>query len=181
MSKLQELYNIKRDTHSDINEHLHILYAFAKKCEKVAEFGVRDVVSSYALALAKPTKLICVDIVKSDAVEPFLEICKSEGVDVQFYQTDTREFELENIDMLFIDTLHTFGQLTAELEKHHSKVKKFIVLHDTITFGNADESKTDTEKKGLIPAIKNFLASHPYWHELVTFENCNGLTILQKK
>ncbi len=53
---------------SDINEHLPTIYKYAKLCDSVAEFGVRDVVSTYALAAALPKRLVGVDIFTSPKI-----------------------------------------------------------------------------------------------------------------
>lgn len=177
---INQKYLEKCSTHSDINEHLPHLYQLACSCETVVEFGVRDVVSSYAFANARPKKLICVDIYKSPNIDTFLEECKSEDINSTFIQQSTLELEIEPIDLLFIDTLHTYNQLAAELEKHANKAKKYIVLHDTITFGYRDEVETNSDKKGLIPALSEFLQNNTNWKELKTFSNNNGLTILKR-
>ena len=48
------------------------------------------------------------------------------------------------VDLLFIDTLHTFGQLTAELEAFASNTNLYIILHDMESFGKEDELIHDT-------------------------------------
>jgi hypothetical protein len=47
---------------------------------------------------------------------------------------NTLEVDIDETDMLFIDTLHNGDQLEKELERSASKVKKFIAFHDTTTF-----------------------------------------------
>ena len=74
--KIEIKYREKCSTHSDINEHLSTLFELSQHCKTIAEFGVRDVVSSYAFAHSRPDKLICVDIYKSNNVDVFLEECK---------------------------------------------------------------------------------------------------------
>jgi len=58
-----------------------------------------------------------------------------------------------------------------------SKAKKYIIFHDTISFGNKDEFG---EGPGLCPAIAEFLKTHPEWKEKETYTNNNGLTVLHK-
>jgi len=179
MNIIEEKYKEKKQTPSDINEHLETLYKYAKECNSVAEFGVRDVVSSYALAHARPEKLICVDIKNNQNVEKFLKECQDENINVRFDQANTLNYELEEVDMLFIDTLHTYDQILGELERHHSKVKKYILMHDTISYGNRNEfGDICNGNHGLIPAIKLFLKNHKEWKELYTYTNNNGLSIL---
>lgn len=175
-SKFLELCN----TPSDINEHLENLFLLSKRCDTITEFGVRNVVSSYAFAHARPKKLTCVDIYKSDNVDIFLQQCSDENINAEFIHNSTLDIEIEPVDMLFIDTLHTFDQLTKELERHHENVKKYIVMHDTITFGFRDEIETTSTNNGLVPALQNFLNNHPEWVVAQVFENNNGLTILKR-
>lgn len=164
---------------SDINEHLPVLYKYALQCKTVAEYGVREVVSTYALAMARPVKLICVDLKKHPNVNVFLQQCKDENINAVFYEADTLNFKLEHpVDLLFIDTLHTYPQLAAELEKHHQDVNKFIILHDIVTFADQNEFNIKSPKQGLLNATLDFLASHSEWKEIETFKNNNGLMIL---
>lgn len=180
MNTIEQQYNINIVTTSDINEHLETLYKYACECDVVAEFGVRDAFSSYALAHARPKKLICVDIFTNKHIEMLVDQCKREGVNIQFDQANTLNYVLEEVDMLFIDTVHSFTQITAELELHHSKVKKYLIFHDTISFGNCNEDDRQCGSGcGLVPAIKNFLRNNPKWKEVMTYTNNNGLSILK--
>lgn len=165
---------------SDINEHLNNLFLLGQRCKTIAEFGVRDVISSYAFAHSRPQKLICVDIYKSDNIDVFLEECTQENINAHFIHDSTLEIQLEPVDMLFIDTLHTYVQLSRELKRHHASVNKYIVMHDTTTFGFRDEIDTPSNEKGLMPAIQQFLQSTPGWAVAQVFENNNGLTILKR-
>jgi len=79
-------------------------------------------------------------------------------------------FEIEPTDLLFIDTDHTYDQCSKELKKHSNKVKKFIILHDTLIFG-AELNK----------AIEEFLDKNRDWMIRETCLNNNGLTVLAKK
>ena len=167
---------------SDINEHMSVLRNLSTECETIVEFGVRNVVSTFAFAVTKPTKLTCVDIVKSLNVEPFLNLCRLEGINAEFYQSDSRTFEFDYADLIFIDTLHTYNQLKAELLHFGNKSRKYLVFHDTITYGNTDEEITDNSlKTGIVPAIKEFLCDNTHWSELATYPNNNGLTVLVRK
>jgi len=171
----------KCNTSSDINEHLPTLYSYAKQCETIAEFRVRHVVSSYALAHARPKKLICVDIATNDCVQDFIEVCKECNINLTFHLASTLNYELEEpVDLLFIDTRHTYRQLAQELTLHSPKVKKFLIFHDTETYGYVNEYDIEDEKQGLNPAIEEFLKIHSEWEKLEVFTNNNGLTILKR-
>jgi predicted O-methyltransferase YrrM len=188
MSKIEKKYHVKKAEPSDIYMHMETLYKYAKKCENVAEFGVRNVVSSYAFANSHPKKLLCLDINDNEYVEMFKKECEAENINMEFVVKSSLDYEFEEeYDLLFIDTLHSFDQLSKELEKHHSKIKKYIIFHDTIFWGNKNEDPVtgeDTgergENIGLVPAIRNFLKKHKEWKEVCTYTYNNGLTIIRR-
>lgn len=78
----------------------------------------------------------------------------------------------------FIDTLHTYDQLKQELRLHGNKAKKFIAFHDTHTFGINGEDQKD--KKGLLPAIIEFMIDNPHWNFKIHKTNNNGMTVLER-
>ena len=106
-----------------------------------------------------------------------IDICKNEGVNFEFIQASTTDVEIEETDLLFIDTLHVYEQLKAELGKHAGKVRKYIIMHDTVTFGTHGELSGTT---GLMPAVNEFLASNPQWKIKEVYTNLHGLTILER-
>jgi predicted O-methyltransferase YrrM len=181
MNSLENHLSIKIQTPSDINEHLPTLFELAKKCKTIIEFGVRDVVSSFAFAAASPEKLTCIDIKKSSNVDPFLSLCKQDGVNVEFKEISSLEVEVDEVDLIFIDTLHDYHQLRQELERHGNKAKKYLAFHDTITYGNQNEADKQCNVQGLVPAITEFLKTNSHWKELCTYTNNNGLTILERQ
>lgn len=183
MSKINEIYISKINTPSDINEHMTTLYEFSLKCKTIAEFGVSNVVSSYAFANSRPEKLICVDIVKNNyEVDNFLSLCEDENINAEFYEHDSRTFKMENVDLIFIDTKHNYLQLKEELNNLGNKSNKYLIFHDTITFGQKDEFPEFPPQShtGLMPAIKEFLSENSNWKEVCTYSNNNGLTILER-
>jgi len=183
MSLIFSTYEQKCNSASDINEHLRTIYNYAKLCKIVAEYGVREVTSTYALAAARPDKIIFVDIIKHPNVDSFLQQCKDENINAVFYKADTLKYELqEPVDLLFIDTLHSYNQLKKELEQNYQKVNKYIILHDTVTFGYENEvAAGNSIPSGLVPAINEFITAHPEWKKVEVFDNNNGLTVLGKQ
>ena len=85
--------------------------------------------------------------------------------------------ELEETDLLFIDTWHVYEQLKTELALHAGRARKWIILHDTQTFGITGET---AGHRGLLPALEEFLDGNPVWRRVEHFTNCNGLTILER-
>jgi hypothetical protein len=186
---------------SDINEHLETLHAYARKCTSVVECGVANVVSSYALAsalLGKPGHTYTmIDPRKSHAVDPFLALCAREGINATFIHGSDIACEPSETDMLFIDTWHVYAQLTREFAHWHAHVRKYILLHDTTVdeiHGESIRARLDTAaqsretgypeeeiRKGLGPAITEFLAAHPEWIMVKKYTHNNGLTVLARR
>lgn len=179
---------------SDINEHLPTLRYFASLGSSVVECGVREVVSSYAFVDGLPPSgtLVMVDPYKSNNIDVFL---KSEPR-ASFVHASDLDCPLIDTDLLFIDTWHVYGQLKRELARWHGSVRKYIILHDTEVDGvygetirngwNAEKQSAesgipvDEIKKGLLPAVNEFLASHPEWKIAAQYINNNGLTVLSR-
>lgn len=175
---LNQIYERLYNTPSDINEHLPTLANYASECEHITEMGVRYIVSTYALLMGKPKKMISYDIHMCNW-EPVRDLVK-EDTDFQFLVGNTLEIEIEPTDLLFIDTLHNYTQLTKELELHAKKVSKYIIFHDTTSFETVGESYTGKPEKGIWLAIQEFLQRNPQWVLKERFTNNNGLTIIEK-
>jgi hypothetical protein len=190
---IQELYRHYASTESDINEHLCTLFDLATECDIITEFGTRDGCSTSAFAAAiegTSKKLFCVDLYRSNNIDGFLK-----SKNITFYQADTLVYNMQTTDLLFIDTLHTYFQLFSELKAHSKNVKKYIAMHDTVSYGVADEPYYNpnapvkmsehtqpTDKKGLITAIDDFLKDGDgiNWKIKKAFTNNNGLTVLER-
>jgi len=177
MKKLEKIYNEFCKTPSDINEHLPTLKRYAEECDHVTEMGVRYIVSTYALLMGEPKKMISYDIILCDWI-PVKDMVK-DVTDFEFIIGDTTQIEIEETDLLFIDTLHNFTQLSTELSLHASKVKKYLIFHDTTSFEVHGESYDGSPQKGIWKAITNFLENNPNWVLHERFTNNNGLTILK--
>jgi hypothetical protein len=175
----QELCNKE----SDINEHLPTLRDLASECHHITEMGVRGVVSSWAFAegLKSGSNLIMIDKAHPAAfggsLDEIQKRCAQKGIAMQFKLADTTKIGIDKTDLLFIDTQHTYEQLRKELELHPSNVEKYLVFHDTTTFGEVGD---DSKSPGLWTAIEEFLVMHPEWKIKFRHTNCNGLTCLEK-
>lgn len=183
--KFFELCNIK----SDINEHLPKLKEISEKYNHITEFGVRNIVSTWALLAGKPKTLISYDINNIDS-KPIQNLAKLEGINFMFHQKNTCSIIIDETDVLFIDTLHTYKQLKTELSIHHSNVKHCIVMHDTYTFGIKDMEdcynlggpyvNINENTYGLQSAINEFLFEHKNWNKTYETSINNGLTIIER-
>lgn len=175
------------ETPSDINEHLWTLRSLAEECEHVTEFGMRTGLSTAALLAGQPKKLVTWDIniasVISTRTAELANLASGGRTDFEPRVGNTLEISpIEPTDMLFIDSLHTATHLLAELKRHadpaRMHVKKYLVFHDTILFGDVGE---DGQSPGLRGAIRFFQSKWalPQWELLHDFKNNNGLVVLR--
>lgn len=196
-TNLINFYNTLVKTSSDINEHLPVLKNYGSQCKHITEMGVRRVISSFAFAISNPKTLKLIDIHHpdyyngSENLNLISNYCLENNINFEFILGNSLSIDIEQTDLLFIDTLHIYQQLKMELDRHAKQVNKYIILHDTVLFGHQDD-RTDyphlsyTEKietgpiKGLWPALQEFLIKNNEWHMLEHFTNNNGLTILER-
>ena len=167
----------------DINEHLPVLFILGLQCQTIVEFGVREANSTIALMTAlkmqsRHTTMFSYDQSPTycNALDGSEHLTDTNTV-WSYCQADTSKLEsIPVCDLLFIDTLHTYDQVRAEL-KHSERVKRWIVLHDTVKWGQDGEN----EQRGIRPAIELFLHRHPHWKNLYEYRNNNGLMILERR
>ena len=193
MDKILEKYKQVSETYSDINEHLVTLKKYTEECDTVVEMGVRRIVSTWAFLAGKPKKLVSLDLYNPEKfggnLQEVYDSIESTGIDYSFVEQDSLKYEMEPCDLLFIDTWHDYLQLKKELNKHHGKVNKYIILHDTVSFGFSDEPEYDNYHnprgetnlpKGLWSAVEEFLYKNKNWIIWEQKPNNNGLTVLKR-
>lgn len=193
MEKIYQKYLEKCETVSDINEHLPTLKKYAEECKTIIEMGVRAIVSTWAFLSANPRKLLSLDIENPSNfganIQEIYELAEESGIEFKFIESSSLTYDMPLCDLLFIDTWHDYLQLKKELYRHHKNTKKYIILHDTVSYGYTDESNYEsyTESreetnlpKGLCPAIDEFLNENRDWILWERKPNNNGLTILKR-
>ena len=192
MKNLIEYFEEKKNIISDINEHLETFKKYSEECDTIIEMGVRGIVSTWAFMIGKPKKMISIDIIHPSEfggnIEEVYRLAKENNIEYEFRLADTLTCNIENCDLLFIDTWHDYLQLKKELHRHHNRVKKYIIFHDTVSFGfknenpyeNYNEEQEHNLPKGLNPAINEFCLANPNWYIHERFANNNGITILKR-
>lgn len=168
---------------SDINEHLSTMHDLAVKldAQNIIELGVRTGVSSVAwLAALHQTggHLWSVDV---DPAPPMVAGHKR----CTFIQGDDLDPAVlgqlpELVDLVFIDTLHTFDQTVKELGAYVSRVKTggCVVLHD-IAVETFDHHVGDLAGQPPFPvrkAVEEFVAERDV--KVDWYEHNNGLAVI---
>jgi hypothetical protein len=143
---------------------------YARQVDSIVEFGVYTGLSTAAFLTGVPKKIRSYDITDEYlSVLPDLEFhAVSNNIDFQFKIGNSLDIEIEEADLLFIDTVHKKKHTQEELRLHSAKIKKFIIFHDT------------TAWPGVFEAATEFLINNNNWHIV---EHCNresGLLVLRK-
>lgn len=191
--KLPDLYAERCARPSDIVDHLPALAALAAQCLTIAEFGVRGGNSTIALLFGlspfgperaswgQPTlysydKDPCLDTRRTIAAAN-----TESGNTVRwiFEQADTATVEIPLVDMLFVDTLHTYAHVWAEIQPATlAQVRTYLAFHDTILFRGHDENSEDGP--GILQAILERLAADGGWVLHSHSSACHGLTVFER-
>lgn len=175
-----EIYLSCINEKSDINEHLPLLRDLANDVNHITEFGVAHGNSTCAF-LSTGRTLRSYDIEYNPDIEQlFTDVELSNNADIKYIVSDILDIEIEPTDFLFIDTLHTYKQVSSELKLHANKVSKYIAFHDTHTYGLTDQINQNSEITGILPAILNFMVDNPEWKLKYYFTNNNGLIVIEK-
>ncbi len=161
---------------NDMCGHMEVLRQLASQCSHVTEFGVRSVVSTWAFLHGCKGKIVSYDVAYPPEVKRAEAICLAEGVDWTFIQADVNNIDIEPTDLLFLDTNHSYTQLSGELRRHADKARKYIVMHDTTTFADVG---TDHQSPGVWAAIEEFVAQGT-WRVQQRYTHNNGLTVLRR-
>jgi predicted O-methyltransferase YrrM len=165
---------------SDINEHLPMLSFLAEQCDHVTEFGVRTGESTLAflhgLRGKYSARLRSYDINDDYGVrQAYAPLTKTDWV---FVTASTLTIpKIEPTDLLFIDTLHSYTQVSQELALHGDQAKRWIAFHDTDTFGNVGEDGNE----GIGKAILEFMDARPEWRVVYHSHRNNGLTVIERE
>ena len=160
---------------TDINQHLPLLHKLANEVNHVTEFGVRDGQSTRAF-LAADCILRSYDLYIEQNVKKLFDLATASSLDKQYIQGSSLDVVIERTDLLFIDTDHNYNQLKKELYLHNSYVSKYIVMHDTTTYGGPSQG----DPIGLLAAVMEFLADYNDWRVKYHTHHNNGLTILER-
>ena len=196
---LASMYAAARDTPSDINEHLPVHLQLAQECDSVVEIGVRSMVSTWGLlhGLKPGGAYTGIDLSLPDprVFNLAKSLAEQKGVAFKFIARNDMAiapWEIGQVDMIFIDSLHTYCHLTYELERFAHLARKYLSFHDSSApWGDTDDSEyrgnrteypswMDKTKRGIWPAICDFLQNHPEWTLKERRFNNHGFTVLRR-
>jgi predicted O-methyltransferase YrrM len=178
-TSLAELHTVNCSTPSDINEHLPKLKALAEHADHVVELGARTGLSTVAwlMGLRKSGgRLTSVDLSPAPDIGEHDNWHHIQGDDTA---ADVMA-QVDECDVLFIDTSHAYEHTLWELRNWSAKVKPggLIVCHDTELQRPWDPPCPPTDPDfPVASAINEFCAETGYrW---MNFPGCWGLGIIK--
>lgn len=192
MHDVASIYAQHCATPTAISPHLPRLRALAEGLGVAVEFGVKRGASSSALLMGAD-RVVSYDIVQTREARELEAVA---GERWSYRIEDTRTAAVPAMDLLFLDSLHTYEQVRDELAAHGQKARRYLVFHDTQTFGTVGaDGETGRQKwtyvagKGSVPldclgirqAIDEFQIAHPEWRIAAAYPDSHGLLVLERR
>lgn len=174
LPKAYEKFEEIKVTKSDIYQHLEKVFQLTLGCNIAVCLGLARGEAAFALALSC-NKVFVLDENPSSEIETIVSEYFTNKFKV-LRQNTHEPIEFDEIDVLFIDSIHTAETVKNELIAHAHKVKKYIIFHDTYTFGNIGEDGGE----GILEPIANFMLENEEWKVISTENINNGMIILAK-
>jgi hypothetical protein len=169
---VERVFEIVASVKRDLEEHLEFLRDIAKDCDHITEVSKRKE-SFVAFAASRPKKFVSHNIEPHGLMDYLKEVIPE--TDFQMTTSSTDEVQsIEETDLLFIDTRHTYATLSEELRKFSPSVKRFIICRGTVTNGERGEDGG----AGIMVALRDFMKDHPEWSVIHHRTNQYGMTVL---
>lgn len=148
---IRDLFIQRCNTAHNIDKHLPTLLGYATMVDSVVELGTDIGFSTTAFLAGGVKRLDCYDIEITDWAVRLKRMADLTGTCMVVHQESTLSAVIPDCDLLFIDTVHTYGQVLSELQRHAVKAARFVILHDIVSCPE------------IVPAIHNYMSRHPEW------------------
>ena len=108
------------------------LMKLAYECDTITEIGMFQGHSISAFLRTRPKKLTGYDIdISPINANTFNRLCPK-NTELHFKQDNSLTMDvIDECDLLFIDSVHSYEHVIQELTRHGNQAQKFIVVHDT--------------------------------------------------
>jgi len=144
---------------SDFHEHVATLKDLAASCTHVTELSCWLKPADVALALGVGESGTFVSVCRG-AKPQWGKLTAQMGERFVPHVAEPNAFAVEPTDLLFVDTEHTADALMPILERNHSRVRKYLIVHCTDTFGEVGDQ---SDRPGVMHALRTFCLKHPEW------------------
>lgn len=128
LEELLELFKMQYD--NTCNWYIDILKKYASECDTVVEFGTWNGLSAVVFALSGVKSITSCDLDLSRVNQKLIN--NLSDVNINFIKENSLNANLEyNADLIFLDTVHTYEHVKAELSVRARGAKKYLIIHDT--------------------------------------------------
>ncbi len=142
-----------------------------KGCDSYTELGVNQG-ATLAIAVLNGIKNIkAYDIALTPynvAAKHFNIYADENNINLGVHEADTLTVALDDTDLLYIDTMHTYDHLSKELKLHGGAAKKYIIFHDTFA------------QSGLKQAVEEFVNKSAEWNIITDCQINVGFMTIQR-
>ena len=169
---------------AEVNKQLYTLLRFACKCDNVTALCLNNYESAVAFLAAKPKVISMLNVtdMNTSALEAYIKIAKDLKINFKF---NVAGEDIESTDLLYIDTPPEGNYRAMELEKYSSKVKKYIIITNTMANAHKPSDKIKLadgiQPIGLVFGINHFLQKNDNWFIFEHDDISPGITILINK
>jgi len=176
-------YNLLQK-HAETNKQIYTLLRFACRCNHVSSLTMNTWEPAIAFLAGE------IDIIRmynlgdidNKAVETYNEIAKNISIDFQVRKV---EEDIEDTDLLYINTPSEGNYRAMELNKYAAKVRKYILLPNTVAYAHQAipniKLSADVKPIGLVFGINHFIQHNDNWFILEHDDVLPGMTILVNK
>ena len=152
----EKLYQDAIKESGDFSGHMETVWNLLQDCNHATEFGTGLGESSKIFLRKEGLIFHSYEIDPKPEIIKLFADAKAAGRDAHLHIADTTKVEIEETDILLVDSYHSYKQVFAELNLHGHKVRKYIVFHDTEKYGfigQGYDRMEDNFELGIIPAI----------------------------
>ena len=121
-------------------EHLPTLRRLAGECETVAELGRENGSSAFAMMMGEPKTVISVDINPCKYQHHLDAVAQFFNINLATVIGDSRKVDIGPVDLLYVDSEHSYEQVRDELRQHIDNVGKYLVFHDVAAYAGIQEA-----------------------------------------
>jgi hypothetical protein len=171
---LDQIFDWTKSQPRDMETHMDRFRELASKCDHVTAMVKRK--EWDVTLLAGRPKTLRIYTTEPNAVHEKLKtICN--GTNYRSTAADSLSVsEIDETDLLVIHTVHQADRLYAELDRFAPKVRRWILLRSTGTYGETGEP----DGPGLFPAMRRYLREHPEWSVIEHTADQYGYTLLSR-
>ena len=201
---LRELHNAcvqANKKHSDICESIPIFIGLGLGAQSIAEFGqgppqyglnsTMGLFYGLARSEKEDKKFYCYDLTYNPGLDNVGDTAVDLDIEYEYFKEDTGEVIIPPVDVLFIDSEHTYQHMMRELANNKDLVSTYVALHDTsgkystwedwpFDHERRGELAKYPEKYGMWPAVQDFVLENPEWEIAYRHTVGNGLTVLKR-